>query len=423
MTCDVLNIHLTNPGLYKKTISVFNFDTTNSSFNTVSRYGLLYNWNTASNPLIAPAGWHVPTPAECQDLINYLGGTAPAGQKLRDADLQYWVGSPTVSTNESKFSARGTGQRHGGSLFDFQTIINNIWTTVSINPILAYVLNNNSITGGAAINATNKSYGNSIRFIKDTSDWTNGETVTDVNGNIYATIKIGSQVWLAEYWRCTKLNDGTDIPNITDATEWDTNPSLAYCAYDNDLANVTDTIEYVTTSGSNPNLNVDNNYLISSVQARPLVINHIIFKCDNPAQSLNPIKEVMRTMWGDSIERLINFKQYTRPDYYDNNIIDFYLDPPMVISADEFMQMDMEALTDVDLILEYCQFDIADLNNNNSKIIIDSNIDNDINDKLKEQVAIIENKPKEAKITDFWNLLILAAISYSVYKLYLNFVK
>ncbi len=62
-------------------------------------------------------------------------------------------------------------------------------------------------------------------------------TVTDIDGNVYATVIIGNQVWMAENLKTTKYNDGTDIPNITDAHEWG-HPSLdAYCWYDNDSNN------------------------------------------------------------------------------------------------------------------------------------------------------------------------------------------
>ena len=66
-------------------------------------------------------------------------------------------------------------------------------------------------------------------------------TVTDVDGNIYATIGIGDQTWMAENLKTTKYNDDTDIPLVTDGSEWDNLTTPGYCWYDNDQATYGDT--------------------------------------------------------------------------------------------------------------------------------------------------------------------------------------
>lgn len=45
-------------------------------------------------------------------------------------------------------------------------------------------------------------------------------TVEDVDGNTYNYTYIGSQAWMTENLKTTKLNDGTAIPLITDNADW-----------------------------------------------------------------------------------------------------------------------------------------------------------------------------------------------------------
>ena len=41
------------------------------------------------------------------------------------------------------------------------------------------------------------------------------DTVSDVDGNVYRTLKIGNKIWMIDNLRTTRLNDGTSIPVIT----------------------------------------------------------------------------------------------------------------------------------------------------------------------------------------------------------------
>jgi uncharacterized protein (TIGR02145 family) len=60
------------------------------------------------------------------------------------------------------------------------------------------------------------------------------ETVSDIQGNIYKTVKIGNQIWMTENLKTTMYNDGTEIPKITDAISWSNLTSGGYCWYNND---------------------------------------------------------------------------------------------------------------------------------------------------------------------------------------------
>jgi len=59
-------------------------------------------------------------------------------------------------------------------------------------------------------------------------------TVTDIDGNVYATIGIGSQIWMAENLKVTCYRNGDEIPNLTDNTLWSYTIEGAYCSYNND---------------------------------------------------------------------------------------------------------------------------------------------------------------------------------------------
>ncbi len=62
-------------------------------------------------------------------------------------------------------------------------------------------------------------------------------TMTDIDGNIYNTIRIGNQEWTVENLRTTRLNDGTAIPNVTDDAAWSALTNPGYCLYNNDGSN------------------------------------------------------------------------------------------------------------------------------------------------------------------------------------------
>lgn len=61
-------------------------------------------------------------------------------------------------------------------------------------------------------------------------------TVTDIDGNVYKTVVIGNQTWMAENLAVTRYRDGTPIPNVTISTEWAALTGGGWCYYQNNLS-------------------------------------------------------------------------------------------------------------------------------------------------------------------------------------------
>lgn len=64
------------------------------------------------------------------------------------------------------------------------------------------------------------------------------DIVEDIDCNAYRTIKIGSQVWMAENLRVTHYHNGEAIPNVTDNSRWSNLNTGAYCSYNNNARNI-----------------------------------------------------------------------------------------------------------------------------------------------------------------------------------------
>lgn len=89
-------------------------------------YGKLYNWYAVAgihdsdpntpNKVLAPSGWHVPSDAEWTTLIDFLGGSRIAGDKMKATGTTLWITPNTDATNSSGFTGLP-----GGCRIDFVT--------------------------------------------------------------------------------------------------------------------------------------------------------------------------------------------------------------------------------------------------------------------------------------------------------------
>jgi uncharacterized protein (TIGR02145 family) len=64
-------------------------------------------------------------------------------------------------------------------------------------------------------------------------------SVTDIDGNVYQTVSIGTQCWMKENLKTSKYRDSSAINNVLSNNDWATTNAGAYCIYGNDTSNNT----------------------------------------------------------------------------------------------------------------------------------------------------------------------------------------
>ena len=83
-----------------------------------------------------------------------------------------------------------------------------------------------------ATNSAGTGYGDLIEFKTLNISY---QTITDIEGNVYNTVKIGTKEWMVQDLRTTKYRNGDPIPNVTNNSEWIILTNGAQCAYNNSL--------------------------------------------------------------------------------------------------------------------------------------------------------------------------------------------
>lgn len=156
-------------------------------------YGRLYDWATAmdfpgtsnkekslsrirtSHQGVCPKGWHLPSNAEWQTLIDFAGGDKVAGSKLKAKT--YWkenckktvgeVISNIANTDDYNFLALPGGYCRGDGKFYNVSYYGNWWCAAEHNNKDAYSCSMHYIKENAYMYHNNKSKSFSVRCVKD----------------------------------------------------------------------------------------------------------------------------------------------------------------------------------------------------------------------------------------------------------------
>jgi uncharacterized protein (TIGR02145 family) len=133
-------------------------------------YGKLYNWHAVNNQNnLCPAGWHVPSQHEWDQMVSFLGGDQVAGGKLKSVGTAYWQSPNAAATNESGFSALPAGKRMPNGNFLVQGDGAYWWASDLNNATNAWYDNIYYTHGQFYSSGSSFKYGLSVRCIKDST--------------------------------------------------------------------------------------------------------------------------------------------------------------------------------------------------------------------------------------------------------------
>ncbi len=226
----------------------------------VIMYGWLYNWYAVNKHItedddnynIAPEGWRAAGDAHWMTLISHIEAEVaasnlpnvgvgnilkakrqvnhPDGGDYDTSEHPRWVANSNYGRDSAGFAAVPGGLRQS---WGFGAIGGAAWFWTAGGAKVYYLQGNqSSIIGDIYYDLF---AGLSVRCIRDNSSgWVEGETVTDIDGNVYNTVKIGDQIWMVQNLATTRYRNGEAIQKIEGSTAWANDTNGARCAYNND---------------------------------------------------------------------------------------------------------------------------------------------------------------------------------------------
>jgi uncharacterized protein (TIGR02145 family) len=171
---------------------IFN-DTYCNNYTANQRFGMSVRCLRDMRPILTTSVINsiTQTSAQCGGNITYDGGAAVTARGI------CWDTSPNPTTPLYSHTNDGTGI---GSFISNMT---------GLTPNTTYYAR------AYATNSAGTAYGDEVSFTTYKSD-----AITDIDGNYYNIVSIGSQVWMAGNLKTTKFNNGTDIALVTNNTAW-----------------------------------------------------------------------------------------------------------------------------------------------------------------------------------------------------------
>ena len=130
-------------------------------------YGALYNYYAVNSGKLCPAGWHVPTRDEWQQLRDDLGDTITGGGELKEEGTEHWKTPNTGAVNSTGFTALPAGIRYFEGTFNSVTFFTSFWSSTESDINKGWYLSLYYSDAVALINSISKKDGFSVRCLKD----------------------------------------------------------------------------------------------------------------------------------------------------------------------------------------------------------------------------------------------------------------
>ena len=137
-----------------------------------ANYGALYNWHAVNNAAglakLTRDGldqnYRVPTLTDFQTLKTYLANN---GGKLKETGITHWTTPNAGATNESGFTAVGSGIRSNSGVFTNINIICSLWASTAGDQSNAWRVHLDYNSTTILIAGLTKEYGGSVRLIRN----------------------------------------------------------------------------------------------------------------------------------------------------------------------------------------------------------------------------------------------------------------
>jgi uncharacterized protein (TIGR02145 family) len=140
---------------------------TNDEISNKETYGALYNYHSVVSGKLCPAGWHVPSKDDWQQLRSISADTLSAGGSLKEEGTTHWRTPNTGAVNSTGFTALPAGIRYFEGTFNSLSYFTSFWSSTEADSNNGWYLSLYYSDAVAGMNKISKKDGFSVRCLKD----------------------------------------------------------------------------------------------------------------------------------------------------------------------------------------------------------------------------------------------------------------